>query len=464
MVGQGFAGGIHLGAGGVAADHGVGTRFIDDARGGELLVLGVLDVAETEQNLLFLARGQGDVDVQRAHRGPPVGDGAGAVPGADGLGVCRAAVHPAECVAGGVEAGDWRVGPEHRVVVAAFAVLGLVVDDAGLHLHFAGGEVALEVGAVVDGVPQAELHIAEDVQLLHGVGVVLQGQAVQLAGVAFGYEQLLRGGHAVLLALDHGVAQAVAAGVAVQRGLGGLPAGVPDGIAVLDVDVVAVHVQRGAVVAVAGQAAHPGVAVEAVAARRVGDKAEEILAAQVVDPGQGRARGGDDVFLAFIIEVTESHKCFLLVQLPGRPGCFAFAKTIKHDGGSILFAFRIAEPRTKCKSFCEKTLERFFHKTGVDARFLRKLFPAGPSGQSGAQQNEGAGSPFKSNIRWDENDSEKSFDFNRNVTKTIRDAQFWPAGTEQNAKSDAKSPKLLRLRLIFRTECAIMNLRKRLRT
>lgn len=39
-------------------------------------------------------------------------------------------------------------------------------------------------------------------------------------------------------------------------------------VAVLDVDPVAVHVQRGIVVAVAGQAAHPGVPIKAVTARR----------------------------------------------------------------------------------------------------------------------------------------------------------------------------------------------------
>ena len=209
------------------------------------------------------------MDVQRAHRCPAVGNAAGAVPGADGLRVCRAAIHTAEGIAGGIKAGNGRIAPEYRIVIAALTVFRLMVDDGRLHLHLAGGEVALEVGAVVNGIPQAELHIAEHIQLFYGIRLIFQSQAVQLTGIAGGHEQLLRSGNTVLLTLQNGIAQTVAAGVAVQLCLGGLPAGVPDGIAILDVNVVAVHIQRGAVIAVAGQAAHPRIAVKAVAARRI---------------------------------------------------------------------------------------------------------------------------------------------------------------------------------------------------
>jgi hypothetical protein len=46
-------------------------------------------------------------------------------------------------------------------VVAALAVLGLVIDDAVLDFDLADVEVALEVGGVVLGVPQAELDAGE---------------------------------------------------------------------------------------------------------------------------------------------------------------------------------------------------------------------------------------------------------------------------------------------------------------
>ncbi len=79
------AGGVHLCIGGVACHHGVGAGFVDDPGGREFFVLRVLDVAQTEQDLFLFAGGKGDVDVQRTHRCPAVGDAAAAVPGADSL-------------------------------------------------------------------------------------------------------------------------------------------------------------------------------------------------------------------------------------------------------------------------------------------------------------------------------------------------------------------------------------------
>ena len=326
---QGDAGGIDLCVGGVARHHGVGAGLVDDTRRDELFLLRVFDVAQTEQDAAAFAGSKAQVDVQRTHRCPAVSNAAGTVPGADGLRVCRAAVYPAEGIPGGVEAVHRAVCPENGVVVAAFAVLGLVVDDAAFHLHLASGVVALEVGAVVHGIPQAELYIAEQVQLLDGGAFVAHRHPIQLAGVALGDEQLLPGGHTVLFALHNGVAQTVAAAVTVQRGLGGLPTRVPHGVAVLDVDAVTVHVQRRVIVAVAGQAAHPSIPVKAVTAHRVGDQTEEVLAAKVVDPGQGRLRGGDDVFLVPVIKISELHNASSLkLRLVGW-AAHQWAKTIK---------------------------------------------------------------------------------------------------------------------------------------
>jgi len=99
----------------------------------------------------------------------------------------------------------------------------------------------------------------------------------------------------------------MAAGVTVQFGLCWLPAGVPHRIAILDIDMVAVHIQRGAVVAVTGQPAQPRIAVKAVAAGCVGNQTEKILTAKVVDPGQRGLRGGDDVLFVLVVKMSESH-------------------------------------------------------------------------------------------------------------------------------------------------------------
>ena len=314
IIGQHPAGLIHLGIGGVAGHHGPGAGLVEDAGSNKFLLLRVFDVAQAKDDALFFTGSQGDVEMVGTHRGPAVGHAVGAMPGQHGLRGGGAAVDTAERVPAGVKAGDGGVGPEHGIVVAALPVLGLMINGAALYLYFTGGEVALEVGAVVHSIPQAKLHIAEHIQRAGGGRLIFQSQAVDLTGVAPGDEDFLRGSNAVFLALKNGVAQAVAAGVVIQRRLGGLPAGVPDSAAIVDIDAVAVHIQRGVVVAVAGDAAEPGIPVKAVAARRVGDQAEKVLTAQVVDPWQWGLWGINDILPAFIIKVTKLHRRFLLLK------------------------------------------------------------------------------------------------------------------------------------------------------
>ena len=76
-----------------------------------------------------------------------------------------AAPRPEEGLALGVEAGERLRAGEPGEVVAPLAVLGLVVDDLVLDLDLAGVEIALEVGGVVVGFPQAELDRGEDREL-----------------------------------------------------------------------------------------------------------------------------------------------------------------------------------------------------------------------------------------------------------------------------------------------------------
>jgi len=104
----------------------------------------------------------------------------------------------------------------------------------------------------------------------------------------------------------------VAALIAVQFGLGGLPAGIPYGIAVLNIVIPTVRVRWYVIVAVAGDTPQLGIPVKAVPAGRVGNKAEECLTAQIVDPRQRRARRGDDIFACGIGKMTEIHRDPLL--------------------------------------------------------------------------------------------------------------------------------------------------------
>ena len=191
----------------------------------------------------------------------------------------------------------------------------------------------------------------------------------------------------------------------------------------------AVHVQRRAVVAVAGQTAQPGVPVKAVAACRVGDQTEKVFTAKVVDPRQRGLRGGDDIFPACVIKMAESHKCFLLIS--GRDSrLHRFAKTIKNSGRSILFAFSIAEAAQKSKGSRKKISGNSVHKPAylhLSCAVLLPFFPV-PAG------NETVRTPFRGNNIGSETRSENVFSFHRNVTKSIRNAQFRFPENGQNAK------------------------------
>ena len=66
-------------------------------------------------------------------------------------------------------------------------------------------------------------------------------------------------------------------------------------------------IERAIIVAVACEPAQPRVAVEAVAARGVGHEREKVLASQIIDPWQRRARAGDHVFTSVIVEETKLH-------------------------------------------------------------------------------------------------------------------------------------------------------------
>ena len=198
---EGAKGAVHLLVGGVAGGHRPGAGLVDDAGGLPLFIVGVLDVAQHKDQAAALAGGQHQVDLVRAHRRPAVGDGAGAAPLFHRLGVCIAAVRAQKGVPAGVEAVHRGVHRPDGVVIAALAVFGLVADHAALHLHLAGGEVALEVGGIVHRVPQAELDVAEHLHLFGRCRLVFEGQAVHLAAVPHRHEDLLPGGQAVFGAL-----------------------------------------------------------------------------------------------------------------------------------------------------------------------------------------------------------------------------------------------------------------------
>ena len=256
----------------------------------------------------------------RARGLPAVGDRVGRRAPFDRDRPIPAAVGPQEGVPLRVEPGDRLGAGEEREVVAPLPVLGLVVDDAVLHLDLADRVVPLEVRGVVLRIPEAELDGAEEREACRLSPLVRQASAPHLQGLALRDEVQRLDADAVIARRDHGVAEAVTARVLLQLALRGLPAGAPviAGRVVADVEIPPTDVERCVVVAIARQAAEPGVAEEGVPARGVRDDPEVFLAAEVVDPREGRVGSGDDVLASDVVEMPVAH---------GNPLCDASVRT-----------------------------------------------------------------------------------------------------------------------------------------
>ncbi len=311
MVLEGLERGINLLVRRIAGGHRTGRSLVHDARGFPFFFFLILDVAQEENETLFLARRKCEIELVGGDRRPAGGLRAVKLPVHNGFRGFRSAVDAEELIAAGLVCIRLRVDMEDRVVPASLTILGLVVDRRSVDLHLAGGVVALEVGHVVHRVPEAEFHVGEELEAALLRVFIFKTKAKDLAGVPDRDEGGDFGGDVVLLAVYHGVAEAVAAGVGIKRRLCRLPARIPDRIAVLDIEIMAVGILRGVVVAETGQAEELRIFIEAVAAASVGDQGEEFLTPQIVDPGKRSLWSGDDVFFCLVVKITVFHEKLL---------------------------------------------------------------------------------------------------------------------------------------------------------
>ena len=216
----------------------------------------------------------------------------------------QAVVDADELVARGVVAVDLPCAAEERVVVAALAVLGLVVDCAALDLDFADRVGALVVRHVVQCFEEAELDVRKETQLLGLLGLVADGDFPDLEILAGRYEHQLLDLDAILLAGDAGVAKAMAALEGIEFGAGRFPTGIPDRLALLHIQEAAVVIHRVVVVAITREATELGVLPEGVAARGLRRHAEELVLAEIIQPGQGRVWACDNIFAVGVVKVS----------------------------------------------------------------------------------------------------------------------------------------------------------------
>ena len=110
-----------------------------------------------------------------------------------------------------------------------------------------------------------------------------------------------------LAAGDARITEAVAAFVSVKRRAHRLPTRIPDGPALLHVQATSVIIHRDVVVPVTREAAQPGVLPERVPPGRLRAKAEKLVLAEHIEPGQGCVRTRDDKFAVRIVEVAVFH-------------------------------------------------------------------------------------------------------------------------------------------------------------
>src|SRR5690349_18957248 len=97
--------------------------------------------------------------------------------------------------------------------------------------------------------------------------------------------------------------------VFLQLRAGGHPGGRPIifRIVISDVEITTAHIERGVVVAVAGETPQAGIFVKGIATGCVRNQTEILFAAEVVDPGQGSIGLGDYIFSGSIVKITVAH-------------------------------------------------------------------------------------------------------------------------------------------------------------
>ena len=103
------------------------------------------------------------------------------------------------------------------------------------------------------------------------------------------------------------VTDTVTALVRVQLGLRRLPAGIPYGISILNIQIFAVDVCRYIIVTITGQTQKLCILLKAVDSSGIGSQREKIGASQIIAPRKWRLRCGDDVLLICIIKKTKFH-------------------------------------------------------------------------------------------------------------------------------------------------------------
>ena len=288
-----------------AGDHLLSPCPVELSVRGELFLLGVLHIAQNENQAAALSRVEADFLAVGGDGTPAVGH---AVPGLSlhyGLGRVESVVCAEEAFPVRVEAVYRAVHGVEGVVVAPFLVFGLVVYGGSVYLHLSRREVALEILHIRGRVPQAPLHEGEEFEALPFFRPVAESEFVYLALAVQRHEEQNFCIQAVLLSAYPCIAHTVPAFVEVQRSPYRLPGRRPDAAAFVYIEISSSRIHRHPVVAVAQYASEFRVPAEAVSAGSLGDEGEESVVSEIVYPRPWGRGIGDDILFRYVIEMSK---------------------------------------------------------------------------------------------------------------------------------------------------------------
>ena len=104
-------------------------------------------------------------------------------------------------------------------MVTSVSVLGLVVDDGTVNFDTAGGEVSLEVGAVILRIPQTPLCKGEELKCLRGRPFVRENDLLDFSVISVRYEESNLSLQVVLLTCDDRISHTMAALIGIKFSL-----------------------------------------------------------------------------------------------------------------------------------------------------------------------------------------------------------------------------------------------------
>lgn len=258
--------------------------FVEHHRLLELRRAVLLHVRQNKRPGRLIVRSQLQMDFVCTNGIPTAIAAVRAAPVQGRLRLVQAVVHADKVVTGDIETVDGSGTTEQDIMVATLAILRLVVYRGAFDFHFADRIGPLIIGHVIEGLKQAELDKREECQILVCTAVITDGRLPYFSRFTGRDEEQQLHFHAILGSDDPGVTEAMPAFEMIQRCFNRFPTGIPNRVAVTDVEDSSVYIHRHVVIAVAGETAQSGILPKGVPPSRLRAEPEKLLLPQIIQP------------------------------------------------------------------------------------------------------------------------------------------------------------------------------------